>query len=231
MYRIILANPQNEGNLGFIARIMKNFGFEELYLVNPEFKVGDEARKRAMHAKDILEDLRIENDLEEAIKDLDFVVGTTGITTTDKNVLRRGITPEKFAKKSGGLEGKIGILFGREDKGLSNQELDLCDFVVNIPASEEYPVLNLSHAVGIVLYEIFRRENSEKKDLGGVGKEKDILEKTFKDALKNLNYPERKKETIFRCFRNMIGRSFLFKREAHTLLGALKDIKDELEKS
>lgn len=231
MYRIILVGPQTEGNLGFIARLMKNFGFEDLYLVNPEFEVGEEAEKRAMHAQEILDNLKIFKSLDKALEGLDYIVGTTGVQTTDKNVLRRGIPPEEFAERAGKVEGKIGLLLGREDKGLSNQELERCDFVITIPSSKEYPILNLSHAAGIIFYEIFKKESKEKEEIGNVGKEKEILEKTFKDTLSKLNYPEKKEETLLRCFKNMVGRSLLFKREAHSLIGVFKEIKQKIENS
>ena len=228
MYRVILDHPQTQGNLGFIARSMENFEMDELYLVDPEFDIGGEAKKTAMHAKGLLENLKIVESIEEAIKDLDYVAGTTGVKTTDKNVLRNGITAEQFAERAGEVEGKLGLLFGKEDKGLRNKDLELCDFVVNIPTSENYPVMNLSHAASVVFYELFKNQKKSKKDIGNVKKEKEILEKTFKDVLTNLSYPEEKKAMVSRCFKNMVGRSFLFRREAHSLLGAFKKINRKL---
>src|SRR5437667_30645 len=126
---------------------MKNFGVAELVLVNPCI-IGAEARKRAMRAVDVLDAARTVADLERALKDTDLVVGTSGIDTeSEKRFARISVTPWDFATRVAKTQRRVALLFGREDFGLLDRELLRCDLCVTIPASPDYPMLNLSHPV------------------------------------------------------------------------------------
>ncbi|MFP4545734.1 MAG: RNA methyltransferase, partial [Methanomassiliicoccales archaeon] len=152
--RVVLVGPKIEGNVGAVARVMGNFGFQELYLVDP-CPMGDEARRRAKHAGEVLENAAVVDSLEEAVTGASLVVGTTGIASPgEKHFIRIPITPRSLAERLEDHPGSVVLLFGREDLGLSQEELGRCDLLVHIPAGREYPVLNLSHAVAIVLYEL-----------------------------------------------------------------------------
>ena len=130
---IVLVEPRTPGNIGAVARAMKNFGLEEMRLVNP-CKITEEAWARAMHAQDILESAKTYTKLNDALKDVDFVAGTSAITTpSEKEYLRLSLTPQEFAEKAKAVDGRIALLFGREDFGLYNEELMLCDFLIRIP--------------------------------------------------------------------------------------------------
>lgn len=229
-FAVVLVEPEYQMNIGFVARVMKNFGVRELILVNPPELTG-EAYKFAMHAKDVLENAKIVTTLDEALKMVDVAVGTTGVSGKVYLPERTPISPEEFAKRSFLYSGKIGIFFGRESKGLSNDELEKMDFTVTIPTSEEYPIMNLSHAVAVVLYEVYKQKikaetsTEENRHLRkATREEKDILVRYWSELLETLNYPKdpirRKYYTIM--FRRVIGRSFIYAREIYSLYGPLR---------
>lgn len=223
-FSIIVVEPKYAGNLGAIARIMKNFGFRNLYVVSPSFDINsDDCRKYAMHAQEIIDNAKIFENFEDAIKDIDYVVGTTSKDSRhEKHHLRKAIDVRKFAKEIYKIEGKIGIAFGREDYGLLNEELKKCDLIVKIPTSKEYPSLNLSHAVSILLYELFMNKYRERKRVLADGKEKEKLYEFFKILLEEIDYPKHKRENTEIMFRRIIGRAMLSKWEYHTLMGVFK---------
>lgn len=151
----VLVEPKESGNIGASARAIKNMGFKNLCLVNPPSIITDEARWFACNALDVLESAKIYGNLKDALKDKSIVVGTT-----QKVGKRRGIIlpVEQCGIKllDAAVNNKIAILFGREDKGLLNEEVDECGFLLTIPTSKEQPSLNLAQAVLIVAYELSR---------------------------------------------------------------------------
>ena len=152
--RVVLVEPKNEGNVGAVARAMKNFGVADLVLVKP-CRLGAEARQRAMRGIEIMEAARAVDDLETALRDADLIVGTSGIDTrSEKRFARISLTPRDFAARVAKMDGRVALVFGREDFGLLDEELRRCDLLTTIPASSDYPILNLSHAVTILLYEL-----------------------------------------------------------------------------
>jgi len=231
-FSVVLVEPQTAGNIGAVARLMGNFAFKKLYLVNP-VKIDDEAEKRAMHANDILNEAEIVEDYEELVPNFDMVVGTSGINTeNEKKFLRKAETPEKFSNSISDYEGSIALVFGREDKGLNNRELMKCDRLVRIPASEDYPILNLSHAVGVVLYEIFKESEGDivsKEDILSEQSERERLIQKFSDILEKIRFPEHKYEKTEVMFRKILGRASLTKWEYHRLMGVFSQILRELE--
>ena len=155
MISIILIEPKTGGNVGAIARAMKNFNLTDLVLINPKCKISSlETKKRAKHAQDIIQKAKIKN--ISYLKKFHTLIGTTAKLGTDYNIQRSPITPEQLAEKIN-VNQKIGIIFGRESSGLTNEEISLCDFVVSIQSSKIYPVMNLSHAATIIFYELFKR--------------------------------------------------------------------------
>ena len=236
-YIIVLVEPKIEGNIGAVARAMKNFGLKKLILVNP-CNIGDETYKRAMHAADVLDDSITVQALDQALKDIDFIVGSSGISSkSDKKFLRDSITPKQLVEKMKNVKGNIAILFGREDYGLYNEELKKCDVVVTIPCSEEYLILNLSHAAVILfyeLYELFQNEEMKRKRRKASGLEKEKLYEFFDILLDSIDYPEHKKEKTKVMFRRLLGRAVPSKWEFYTLMGvfsnAINNLKNESRK-
>ena len=232
-FYIILVEPKYAGNAGSVARVMKNFGFSNLILVSPQFSLDDEdCIKFAMHAYDIIEKAKIYDDFDEVVKKMDYVVGTSAIESRDdKHHLRKAFTAKQFAKEIYKLDGKIGIAFGREDYGLLNEEIKKCDLLVKIPTSDEYPSLNLSHAVCIVLYELFVSKYKPVEVNLADGKEKEKLYEFFEKLLDAVNYPEHKKENTKILFRRVIGRAMLSKWEYHSLMDVFKKAIQSLKKT
>ena len=124
----------------------------------------------------------------------------------------------------------MALLFGREGNGLSNEEIELCDVIVTIPTHEDYPIMNITHAAAIVLYEIFKKKKSyPREELEEASKvEKDGLIGTMDEIIEKLGYPEHKSKNASLVFRRIIGRAFISGREAHTLKGTLRRINGRL---
>ena len=153
--RIVLVRPQGLMNIGSVARAMKNMGLRELVLVDPVGSPGDhEVRIMAVRAHDVLEYAQIFSHVSDAVADCTWVIGTT----RRRGKGREGtIDPRQMAEeiKKISQQNKLAIIFGPEDRGLSNRDLDLCQRLVTIPAHEEFGSLNLAQAVMIICYEIY----------------------------------------------------------------------------
>ena len=153
--RVVLVEPEGPINLGFIARLCMNFDVDELYLVNPRASI-EEALEYASRAKDYLLNAVIKLSINETISDVDLVIATTGKGASRGDYLRQSVSLRDFISLlKQRLPSSIAVLFGRESTGLTREELGLADYLVTIPASSKYPILNLSHAVAIILYELF----------------------------------------------------------------------------
>lgn len=220
--RVVLVEPKNEGNVGAVARAMKNFGAEDLILVNP-CPLGTEARQRAMHGIDILEAARILPEFEIAVKGADLLVGTSGIdTASEKRFARIAMSPRDLASRVAKTDGRVALLFGREDFGLLDEELRRCDLLVTIPASEEYPILNLSHAATILLYELFAARAIEPGTRQASGVEKEKLHEAFAVLLEATEYPAHLRARTRIMFRRLMGRAVPSKWEFHALMGVIQ---------
>ncbi len=230
-FRIILVNPRNDGNVGAVVRSMGNFGFKELYMVSP-CEITEEAYKRAKHAGDILRDAKVIESLGPALSGCDLVVGTSGIVTAgEKHYVRIPINPREFADRVKEFDGRVAILFGPEDTGLLQEDLMRCDVLVNIPSSDDYPILNLSHAATIVMYEIFQ---TRPRRPGGPRptneQERERLFSFFDDLLDAVDYPDFRRERTKVMFRRLMGRAIPTKWEFHTIMGVLGDAAKKIKR-
>jgi len=219
---VVLVEPEYQGNIGSIARVMKNFGFRRLWLIKPKTAIGNEARSLAAHAGDVLDGIKVVDVLDKALRGADYVVGTTSIMAKrPANVTRIAITPEELARKIQNIDGEIALLFGRESTGLSNQELGTCDLVVTIPTDPSYRALNLAVAVAILLYEIHKNCMGVKTayTMEAAGEHKNRLIRYLGEFLDEVSFPEYRRRIGVRTFRNLIGRAFISKREATILIG------------
>lgn len=221
-FRVVLVEPKNEGNVGAIARAMRNFDVAELTLVRP-CPIGDEARRRAMHGVEILETARTAEDFGAAVKGSDLLVGTSGIdTASERRFARIAITPRDLAARVAPMEGTVFLVFGREDYGLFEEELTRCDLLVTIPASRAYPILNVAHAATIVLYELYVGKAMKKGTRPASGFEKEKLQEALADLLEATAYPAHKKARTKIMFRRMIGRAAPSAWEFHALMGVFQ---------
>jgi TrmH family RNA methyltransferase len=223
-YYIVLIEPKYSGNIGAVARCMKNFGLTSLYLVNP-CEIDKEARMRAVHAQEILDNARIFDSFERVREELDYTVATSSIVgESEKRYLRYAVSLRDFIKQAKNLNGRVGIVFGREDYGLYNHEIASCDAFITIPTSDEYRSLNLSHAVAIVLYELFENKEvgRETKRMGRVEIEK--LNESLAKILELIDYPSHKIERTKIMLRRLIGRANPSIWEYHTIMGILSEV-------
>ena len=153
--RVVLVEPIFGGNIGSVCRAMNNNDITDLAIVNPRSTTDwDDARKLACNAKAQLEARKEFATLAEAVADCTVVAGTSARTGFYRDT---AYTPRDFAPLA--LESaqhhKVALVFGREDKGLQNEELALCTHIIQIPSSALYTSLNLSHAVMVCCYELF----------------------------------------------------------------------------
>ena len=151
--KIVLVGTTHPGNIGASARAMKNMGLSNLILVEPKDFPNDQAIFRSKAAKDVVENATVFSSVEEAVSECDLVIGTSARERTVPwpivNPREASIEVAKSLPNQ-----KIAIVFGREDRGLTNEELGLCNLHVHIPSDPNYSSLNLSQAVQIIAYEI-----------------------------------------------------------------------------
>ena len=231
MIYVVFVEPETPGNIGFLARTMKNFGLTNLVLINP-CKLENESYYQAMHARDVVSNLQTYDSLKEflILKQIDSAIATTGTAGGSYNVARIAVTPEQLAD-SINYNGNLALIFGREGNGLSNKEIALCDVIVSIPAHENYPILNITHAAAIIFYELFKREKSYPVDRlpSATSAEKESLTDYMDEIILKLGYPSHKSNNASLVFRRIIGRTFVSGREAHTLKGTLRRIKSRIK--
>jgi TrmH family RNA methyltransferase len=221
--RIVLVGPKFEGNVGAVARSMANFDMNELYLVEP-CEIGEEAYRRAKHGSEVLDGAVSVGTMEEAIEDCFLVAGTSGITTKgDRNYTRVPVPVREFAQHLSGYDEKVAVVFGREDIGLYQEELNKCDLLITIPASDKYPVLNLSHAATLVMYELFQTWNVLRRPEPAERKEKEYMFDFFDSLMEAIDYPEHRRDDTSVMFRRMMGRSIPTKYEYNTIMGIFGD--------
>ena len=152
---VVLVNTSHPGNIGATARAMKNMGLSRLTLVQPEQFPSGVAVGRAASAVDILEQARVVPSLEQAIEDCGLVIGASA---RSRRIPWPMLDPEQCARKIllEQEQNRVALVFGREDSGLNNEELQLCHFHVQIPANKDYSSLNLAAAVLIICYELHK---------------------------------------------------------------------------
>ncbi|MHC1626333.1 MAG: RNA methyltransferase [Methanoculleaceae archaeon] len=217
---IVLVSPLYEGNVGLIARAMKNFGFGRLVLVDP-CPIGGEAVARAGHARDVLERAEILS-IDEVFERTSIAVATTGEVSKSVNTAMRMpyYSPAELRDIIADLQGRVSILFGREDWGLSNEEVKRCGIVCTIPASPSYPILNISHAVAIVCYELAGIPRGTYPLAGP--KDMECLERHIEQFLDRIDHPDFKRENTMIVLRRLLHRTALTTREASVLHGLMR---------
>ncbi len=221
---VICVGTSHPGNAGAIARGANNFGVEELRFVAPrcDIQVG-EAVARAKHAGHLLENAKLYDTLEEALEGIGMSVGTTARTTQAENRhLRKTLDVRDFFEGLAGWDGQLAFVFGREDSGLTAEEVNLCDQLVTIPTAD-YASLNLAHAVTLLSYEAFRYRSSER-----ITVERKLSDDTLLhlhgawDALIDMvETREWRKEVAAGIFRKIIGRSTPDDHEVYNIMGIL----------
>ncbi len=229
-FRIVLVEPQSPGNVGSVARAMKNTGFSNLALVNPCDYMNNDGWSMACKADGVLRNASVHADIRECVKDSGLIVGTTRRMGRERYPV---MTLKEAAPKmlEMGRNNTVSILFGREDRGLRNDEIPLCDMLVEIPAAPEYQSINLSHAVFIVCYELFSLvERRAPVVVAAPAEEKERMYAHMELALRALGYGEQGGEylltAIMRSFRRLFGRTGLMQKEINMLRGIFTQIEE-----
>jgi TrmH family RNA methyltransferase len=226
---VAVVGAETPGNVGTIARSMKNFGLSELYLVDPpELDPDGQAYGYAGHAReDVLPDATtVEFDY---LPENFYTVACTATTNQDarKHVRYPFVRPADLPAELEGLDAEVCIVFGRERIGLTNEELARLDRICSIPASEAYPVLNLAQAATILFYELRGltvEETQHPPDAHERADEHEIegLYETFSAYLHDVGHPTEKIGKTERLFRRLVARAQPTGREARTMRGVLR---------
>jgi TrmH family RNA methyltransferase len=226
---VAVVDAETPGNVGTIARSMKNFGFSDLLLVDPpELDPEGEAYGFAGHAREDVLPGAEEVSFDHVVENY-HTVGTTAITGEDARRHRRFPfrTPGELADDLATLDAPVCLVFGREGTGLSNDEIARLDRVCSIPASEEYPVLNLGQAATIVLYELREHAlpDTQLPEVAHQRADEAAIERCYDrfDALLSaIDHPEEKRAKAGRLMRRVLGRAHPTEREAITLTGIFR---------
>ncbi len=242
---VILVQTQVSGNIGAVARAMMNNGADKLRLVNPTaHHLNRECLDRSMTADSIVREAQVYQTLKEATKDCHLIVGTSGKKRSGRVEWK---TPREFAEIFlADLGKKVALVFGQEDRGLDSDDLALCDLLIEIPTSEKFPSLNLSHAVMIILYELFLQSNvgaalcgrpqlgqphrlAPTADPPATAEQKEAFYEQFEKALWALKVLETKSsDRMLRTFRSLFGRANLDEYEVGLLRGMCRKILEKI---
>ena len=225
MITVVLHEPQDLVNIAHVVRGMKNFGLRDLRLVNPREYEAYRVEGIAHQTQDVLARVQTFTALEDALADAVHIVGFTARGRTAKRNLQR---PRDAAAEIVGLgeSGPVALLFGREDKGLSNEALDRCHRIVTIPSDPGYASLNLGHAVIIMLYELALARGAEARPFKEPRRRSEPavaadLERLFADVAKALHaiefFKTRNADGVMRTMREIAHRTPLDAREVKLL--------------
>ena len=235
---VVLVRPKEDGNVGAVARLARNFGADRLVLAASRARIGSEARRRAMGGLPLLRAARRVSSFAEAVADADLVVGTTDMSTGRSSAyLRRSVSPERLGEVVRTLEGTVALVFGPEDNGLSREELLHCDLLVHIPSRREFPTLNLSHAAAVVLYSVHRARGPTDPETTPApeaielnGSEKELFLARLGEMLARTGYPAHKRRGLILLFRRVIGRATPSEAELRMMLGLFKSFGRALDR-
>lgn len=227
---VVLVEPQGGLNIGSVCRVMANFGLSRLRLVSPKVDhLGDDARKMAVKASPLLESAQLFNDLPSALADCCLSIGTTRRFGKYRENLWH---PDQAARNSleMSIEGMVALVFGREDHGLFNEELDLCQRLMTISTCEPVASMNLAQAVAVTLYEVrkIQGEMAGKQVSGKALAPNQDLEQLFshmRQTLLDIEFLDAQNpEHILRGLRQIFGRAGLSTREVRILQGLMSRI-------
>jgi len=225
--RIVMVRPRGSGNIGSVARAMKNVGAKELAIVGNARTQSFWAKAMAVHGRDILQEAKRHPTIREAIADCNLVIGTTcraGLYRSHSQTPRQLAPTMAAAARSG----KVALLFGPEDHGLSNKDLEHCQLLINIPANPEYQSFNVAQAVVICLYEVYVASLTAVADDGLVRAQAEDIERLFdimRNALLKIGFLDSENpEHMLLAFRRIFGRTGLEDKDVRILTGMFRQI-------
>jgi tRNA/rRNA methyltransferase/tRNA (cytidine32/uridine32-2'-O)-methyltransferase len=230
-FKVVLVETSHPGNIGAVARAMKNMQMNQLRLVAPKLFPHADATARASGADDLLRTAEVFESLTEAIADCHLVLGASA---RDRTISWPSVTARETAQRwVGKLEPgqNVALVFGRENSGLNNRELDLCHYLLRIPCNQEYSSLNLAAAVQVVAYELFVATGQEQvshigdqgEDPPATAEQMEAFYQHLQQAMADIGFlhPERSK-SIMRRLRRLFNRSQLDTKELDILRGILR---------
>ena len=229
-FKVVLVETSHPGNIGAVARAMKNMNMNQLRLVTPKHFPHADATARASGADDVLKHASVHDTLQDAIADCQIVLGASA---RDRTISWPSFTARESAEKwvNAPQKANIALVFGRENSGLKNHELDLCHFLLRIPCNQEYSSLNLAAAVQVVCYELFIASGQELvSEIGDQGEdplasaeEMEGFYQHLQQTIADIGFlqPERSK-SIMRRLRRIFNRTQLDTKELDILRGILR---------
>lgn len=235
---IVMINTTHPGNIGAAARALKNMGLSKLVLVDPKEFPTSKATWRAASAVDVVENATVVASLEEAVADCGLVIGTSA---RERRIPWPLLTPRECGDRAVAEAGqhKVAIVFGREDRGLTNEELQQCHFHVHIPSNPDYSSLNIAAAIQVIVYELRMSALAAERGAPVSFEDWDVprakhvaLEKYYEhleDTLVKLQFldPENPRQTMTRL-RRLYNRVRLDEMELNILRGLLTSIQNRL---
>ncbi len=239
-FNIILVETSHPGNIGAVARAMKNMQLSQLRLVNPKLFPHADATARAAGAEDVLRGARVFATLPEAIADCHIVFGASA---RDRTISWPAMTARQCAEAYVGCLSpgeRVALVFGRENSGLKNHELDACHYLLRIPCNPEFSSLNLAAAVQVVCYELFVAGGFQAESAVGDRGEEPLanaeqMEAFYRHLLETIAdigflHPERSR-TLMRRLRRIFNRIHLDTKEVDILRGIFRFAQDHNLKS
>lgn len=229
--RVVLVEPSHPGNIGGVARAMKTMGLDVLHLVNPKRFPDAHATAMASGAEDLLDRAQIWTKLPDALRGCALVFGCTART---RSLAWPAVTPREAAPLARAAAGQQGVafVFGREQSGLSNDELELCHQAVHIPANPDYSSLNLAAAVQVIAYELFASVamepalSTEHEEVHWVdARDMEGFYQHFAEALAHSGFFDvGNPKIVMRRLRRLFGRTRLDENEHNILRGFFKAV-------
>lgn len=225
--RIVLVRPHYSGNVGAVARAMRNMGLRDLALVNPGRFWRTQADMMAVHARDVLDTMHLFPSLREAVADCGLVIGTT----CRPGLYRDGaVTPRLLAPHivTMAQANRVALVFGPEDSGLTNSDLQLCHQLITIPTDPTFASLNVAQAVLLCCYEVFlaAQDGAEATPRPlAVAERQELMYEKLKSALLKIGFLHGDNpDHIMFALRRILGRAGLEERDVRILLGMARQI-------
>lgn len=231
--RVVLVQPTHPGNIGATARTMANMGLSKLVLVDPVDFPSPIATARAAGAEAILDGVEVVDNLDQAISDCTLVIGTTA---RSRSIQWPEKTPEAATKSIlSGEHEHVAYLFGRESSGLTNQELERCQFLIRIPVEESFSSLNLASAATVILYELRKQAIGEvaatapvSDKLATASEMRGLLEHMDR-FVKKVEFSDGRSSKLQRKMARMFNRIQMYAQEVRMMRGLFKAVEDKLD--
>ncbi|VAW80921.1 tRNA (cytidine(32)/uridine(32)-2'-O)-methyltransferase [hydrothermal vent metagenome] len=237
---IILVETSHPGNIGATARAMKNMGLSNLVLVNPKDYPNVEATQRASGADDVLQRAIVKDTLREAVSNATLVVGASArfrrLAWPQWDAREAGINVIKHCRQQ---QGRVALVFGRENNGLSNEEMELCHYLVQIPTHVKYSSLNLSQAVQVVCYELrmacITSTETDSQTLDSPLAEHEVVEQMFDhihEVLTDIDFINKDHPVkLLRRIRRMFHKAELEEKEVQIVRGIFAAVENKIRKN